>query len=397
MSGSIRVGFALAPGDWIGGRNYLRNLVIALRSLPENPITPILFAGKLQPDASEDFPGVEIVRSPILDRGSAAWFIRKVIAKTTGQDIVLRRLLQRHGVTVVSHSFHLNFDPGQSDVVKTIGWIPDLQHVHMPEFFSPEERLARDRDYRALCARCDLVIASSECARSDLRAFFPEYADKLELLRFVANPVPFADAPGLAELRRLYDFDGPYFLLPNQFWAHKNHRVVIGALQELKRQGRPLLVLATGSTRDSRNPAFFSSLMEYAAECDVLDSFRVLGQIPFNHLAGLMRHAVAFINPSRFEGWSTSVEEAKSMGKQIVLSGIPVHREQAPEHGFYFPAEDPIALAAAMRAAYDEFDEQCDAAMQSAARARFPERQRDFGETYLRIVEKVSEGRTNSL
>jgi len=130
--------------------------------------------------------------------------------------------------------------------------------------------------------------------------------------------------------------------------------------------------------------------MEYAAECDVLDCFRVLGRIPFDHLVGLMQHAIALMNPSRFEGWSTSVEEAKSMGKQIVLSDIPVHREQAPERGFFFPANDPEALAAAMMDAYNQFDAHKDAAMQDAARARFPGRQREFGEAYLRTVRRAS-------
>jgi glycosyltransferase involved in cell wall biosynthesis len=242
--------------------------------------------------------------------------------------------------------------------------------------------------------RCDTIIASSECARVDLCAFSPENAYKMELLRFVANPTPFTDVASLPDLQRLYSFEGTYFLVPNQFWAHKNHRIVIGALQELKRQGKPFLVLMTGKTVDHRDPLFFPSLMQYAADCDVLDCFRVLGQIPFNHLAGLMRHTVAFINPSRFEGWSTSVEEAKSLGKQIVLSDLPVHREQAPEHGFYFPPEDPVALAAAMRAAHDGFDEQCDRVMQNVAREKFPERQRDFGETYRCIVERALEGRS---
>jgi glycosyltransferase involved in cell wall biosynthesis len=386
---SIRVGFALAPGDWLGGRNYFRNLFAAVRALPGEPITPVLFTGKRQPDVSGDFPGIEIVRSSMLDRRTPAWFLRKIITKATSQDLSLRRLLLRHGVSVVSHSSYLDFDPGDHVTVKTIAWLADFQHINMPEFFTPEERRSRDHWFRTLCARCDKVIMSSENARADLHSFLPEYAHKAELLRFVASPIPFADAPSLPELQQLYKFEGPYFLLPNQFWAHKNHRVVIGALQELKRQGKPLLVLATGSHSDPRNPAFFQSLMRYASECDVLDCFRPLGQIPFHHLAGLMQHTVAFINPSFFEGWSTSVEEAKSMGKQIVLSDLPVHREQAPERGFFFPAQDPLALADAMKAAYDEFDERRDAAMQEAARSRFPERQRAFGETYLRIVEAV--------
>jgi glycosyltransferase involved in cell wall biosynthesis len=379
---STRVGFILTAGYWLGGRNYLRNLFAAIRTLPGNPITPVIFTGKRQDDASTDFSEIEVIQTSVLDRKSSSWLLRRIIAKATARDLILQRLLRRHGVSVLSHSFHL----GRQTAIKTIGWIPDFQHVHLPEFFSPEDRNQRDREYMEYCKVCNKIIVSSECAATDLQTFSPAHAYKAEVLRFVASPAPLSHAAGLLDLQRLYRFNEPYFLLPNQFWAHKNHRVVVSALKILKRRNEPLLVLATGSSEDYRNPSFFPSLMEYVTECDVLDRFRVLGRIPFDHLIGLMRHATAFINPSRFEGWSTSVEEAKSMGKQIVLSDIPVHREQAPERGFFFPTNDPEALAAAMMAAYNEFDPHKEAAMQETASIRFPERQRKFGEAYLRTV-----------
>jgi glycosyltransferase involved in cell wall biosynthesis len=379
---TTRVALLLPAGYWQGGKNYLRNLFAAIRTLPGNAVTPVLFTGKRLSDAASDFPDVEIVAASMLDSKSAAWFARKVLAKISSQDVLLRRLLEHHKISVLSHSFHLGRQAG----IKTIGWIPDFQHRHLPNFFTPEERTHRDREFQSICLNCDKVIVSSECARTDMLSFSPEYAHKAELLRFVADPPSLADATSLPNMQGLYRFDGPYFLLPNQFWAHKNHRVVISALQSLKRKKKPLLVLATGSSTDYRNPSFFRSLMQYAAECDVLDCFRVLGQIPFDHLASLMRHATAFINPSRFEGWSTSVEEAKSMGKQIVLSDIPVHREQAPERSFFFPPEDADALAEVMLAACTQFERQHDEVMQDVARNRFPQRQREFGERYLAIV-----------
>lgn len=394
---SVRAGFALYPSQWMGGRIYLRNLFAALRTLPGSPIVPVLFTGQRNDNAAGEFPDTEIVHTPLLDRMTPAWFVRKVIAKTTSQDILLRNLLQRQSISIVSHSFQLGFEPGTRSAIKTIGWIADFQHVHLPEFFTPEECRLRDRQFESICGTFDKVIVSSECARADLRAVLPRYAHKAELLRFVASPPATDEAASLAELQRLYGFEGPYFLLPNQFWAHKNHRVVLTALRELKRQGRPYLVLATGATKDYRNPAFFPSLMKYAEDCGVQDWFRVLGQIPFGHLAGLMRHAVAFINPSQFEGWSTSVEEVKSMGKQMVLSDLPVHREQAPRRGLYFPPQDAEALAVAMTTAYDRFEAGSDEEEQEAARVRFPERQRAFGEAYLQIVQRTLEDRAVSI
>ena len=78
------------------------------------------------------------------------------------------------------------------------------------------------------------------------------------------------------------------------------------------------------------------------------------------------------------------------MGKQILLSDIPVHREQAPERGFFFLPEDSDGLAKAMIAAYEMFDPEQDAAIQSEARAHCAERLQAFGENYRRIVASLN-------
>jgi glycosyltransferase involved in cell wall biosynthesis len=67
--------------------------------------------------------------------------------------------------------------------------------------------------------------------------------------------------------------------------------------------------------------------------------------IPLAHVYALLRSAVALINPSKFEGWSTTVEEAKSFGVPMVLSDIDVHFEQTNGQARYFGVDDAEALA----------------------------------------------------
>jgi glycosyltransferase involved in cell wall biosynthesis len=74
-------------------------------------------------------------------------------------------------------------------------------------------------------------------------------------------------------------------------------------------------------------------------------NFRHLGMIPLPHVYALLRACTALINPSRFEGWSTTVEEAKSFGVPLILSDIEVHREQAAGAASYFRIDDPTTLA----------------------------------------------------
>jgi glycosyltransferase involved in cell wall biosynthesis len=67
--------------------------------------------------------------------------------------------------------------------------------------------------------------------------------------------------------------------------------------------------------------------------------------IPMHHVYALLRMSTALINPSCFEGWSTTVEEAKSFGVPMILSDIDVHREQTGGTARYFGINDSETLA----------------------------------------------------
>ena len=95
-----------------------------------------------------------------------------------------------------------------------------------------------------------------------------------------------------------------------------------------------MLVLSTGNANDYRQPDLIKSLSAYVEQNNLGENFRMLGLVPRSDVIALMRYSISLINPSFFEGWSTTVEEAKSMGKRIILSDIEVHREQNPSGGY---------------------------------------------------------------
>ena len=387
----MRVGFIVTAHSWLGGRNYFRNLLSALQSLPTGVIDPVVITGKGRTVLFDDFPETEVLRTRVVEEWTFPWVLRKSVTTVSSRDWILRRLLEQNRISVLSHSSHL----GLGSPISTVGWIPDFQHVHFPEFFTKKERNLLDVRLLRMCTMCDGIIVSSKSAEADLRSFAGRYADKAAVLKFVS--ALHDKATPLEELRRKYSIDRPYFVLPNQFWAHKNHRVVIDALRILSQKGRDALVLATGPTHDLRQGGFFQTIENHVRETETQEKFRILGVISSSDLAGLMRNAVAFINPSRFEGWSTSVEEAKSIGKSILLSSIPVHREQSPERGQYFDSEDAVSLADLISKAQESFDETYDAEMQAQARDRLPGRQRQFAETFLKIVQRAEKRPSDQL
>lgn len=382
----IRVGLALGA-PWLGSVNYYRNLLRAVYSLPDRKIEPVLLVGdRADPAILAGLPPIEMIRSHWFDQLTRGWVVRKVWQQAFASDPFLERFLRSQRIDVLSHSDFL----GKHATVPAICWIGDFQHRQLPEFFKRSERLYRDRDFRLQCRNASRILLSSHDAQRALGAFEPSSLEKSRVLQFVAQPQVGAQTTGVSELRERYGFAGPYFHLPNQFWAHKNHRLVLDALATLKARGESVLVICTGAMEDYRRPRYFEGLIAHGEELGVLGSFRTLGVIPYDDLVGLMVNSVALINPSRAEGWSTSVEEAKSLGKQIILSDIPVHREQAPVDGVYVDPDDASGLAEAMWLAWTTFDSILDQARARRAEDGLAARVRTFAETYQDIVLEVS-------
>jgi glycosyltransferase involved in cell wall biosynthesis len=343
----IRVGFVFTFHDgWLGGINYYRNLLVALYALPQRKIEAVIFTGLRSPENHFDgFPAVKIVRSSMFDTGSILWRIRHIVQHRFPRDYLFEWLLKIHRISVLSHSGWLKGEAA----IPTIGWIPDFQHVRLPEFFSKDEIAGRDKQFRNMCQYCSAIIVSSFDAQADLCRFDANCKSKTRVLQFVVSSAKANLAlPSLRELKSKFQFSGKYFLLPNQFWKHKNHQVIIEALGLLVSENKKVLILSTGNTKDYRHPEFFESLLARIKELNVGNCFIPLGLVSSDDLAALMLHSSAIINPSLFEGWSTTVEEAKSLGKQVVLSDIPVHREQNPPLANYFLPDDANGLAATL-------------------------------------------------
>lgn len=380
----IRVGFILAfdAAGWLGGVSYYRNLLGALRSLPRPRIEPVILTGtKTDRGLCDQFHAVPLVRSSLLDWRSPAWMMRRISAELLGRDIGLEKIVRRHQLRALSHEGFF----GSLGAIPVLGWIPDFQEHHLPQFFSEAQIEDRARKRSLFCRVCTGLILSSSEAKRDLTELSPLCGDKARILHFVANiqvPPPRAIAQTISQ----YGVRGPYFYLPNQFWQHKNHGLVIEALRILKERDIVASVVASGNTVDPRRPGYFDALMMSVKHAKVEDRFLPIGVITYSEVLALMAGSLAVINPSLFEGWSTTVEEAKSMGKVVLLSDIPVHREQAPQRGRYFHPDRAEDLATLMAEALGAYDETVDRENMLAAQEAVPARLEKFAQAYEEIV-----------
>jgi glycosyltransferase involved in cell wall biosynthesis len=392
----LKVGFWFdAPANYSGGINYIKNTLYALSLVNDGSVHPyIFFSSDIPSKIVEEFtPLAKVVRTKILQRGTLLWFIQKLMYKAFGSMALINALLKSHEIEILSHVW---FPYKGSVPFRVIGWIPDFQYLHLPEFFPDIDANKETRNNRDIISQSDLVILSSHNALEDFQSIVsPENKSRGTVLQFVSQTSNTASlkVTSLESIEQKYGFNGKFFFLPNQFWVHKNHMLVLQAIKLLKDRGIDVLVLCTGTLEDMRvkNSRYIDDIYDFINDNRLQAQVKILGHIDYDDVLVMMRNSLAVINPSRFEGWSSSVEEAKSMGKPIILSNIGVHIEQNPLNGRYIDPDDALGLSKILEEIWFVPADISQEKAEEKARQLLHKRTVEFGNNYLKIIKEVEQ------
>jgi glycosyltransferase involved in cell wall biosynthesis len=342
VSKKIKIGFILT-GDyfWIGGLYYVLNLLKALALIKNESVVCVALTGKSTPK--------EILK--VLDD-------YQIIQSNIEVFSFLNRIFNRYPTRVKRQFKALSLDiifpllrPDQifmQGPAKPVFWIPDFQHKFYPEFFSQNEVNRRDEVYSQIASLKNTLILSSKDALSHFEQFYPQYNCKIQILKFRSVIQP-QELNSIEMIAKKYPIEKPYFIVCNQFWQHKNHMVVVEAAQILANQGLNYSILLTGKA-DSQFPQVFDSIQSEITKHN-LNNIHLLGFISREDQLQLMQNSLAVIQPSKFEGWSTVIEDAKTLGAKVIASDIQVNREQMKDNAAYFEAESAEQLAVLMHSA----------------------------------------------
>ncbi|MFN9451332.1 MAG: glycosyltransferase family 4 protein [Rubrivivax sp.] len=387
--------FTLIGGKtWTGGYNYLLNLLRVLAQEAPGALIPVLFAGEDVPEPElAPFRAVDnchVVRDAAFDQPArTGMFLRSLVL---GRDDAAWTAVEQQRIDVVFESaIYLGWRLGRP----AVAWIPDLQHRLLPHLFGRGAWLKRELGFQAQILSGRTVMCSSEDTQRLCERLYPRTGGRVHAVRFaVSTPksVPDEHARAVADS---YGLPAEYFFMPNQFWAHKNHRLVLDAISLLRTEGRNVCVVASGQQLDPRDRTHVPGLLANIRGAGLESSFRTPGLLPYADLAPLMQASTALLNPSLFEGWSTTVEEAKAAGVPMLLSDLPVHREQAEGDASFFDPRSARALADALggfrRLATPER-----AALRAAAAEKSNKRIRRFAEDFVSLIEHACSSRTGT-
>ena len=314
--------------SWQAGLLYVRNLVYTLSTLPpqERPRVRLLPVTAETVRRVQDLMDLDFIE--IADASETSLRVRRVKRKFL-QPFVGRPLDRAFRDVDVTFPGFGRPIPG----VPQIHWIPDFQHVHLPHLFDEEELSRRDRRFAELASTPGTLILSSEAAKDDFVHLYPDARAKPTVWRFCSQMTRQED--GGKDPFTAFGLPEKYLYVANQFWVHKDHLTLFEALHELRSRRLAPVVVCTGSMEDGRDPTYIDQIKRFLRDRSLTDQVRVLGMLSRPDQVAVLRHAAAVVQPSRFEGWSTVVEDAKVVGRPVILSDIKVHREQMPEAHFF--------------------------------------------------------------
>ncbi len=281
---------------------------------------------------------------------ASAWRHRPDLIRPRSKPPASDGTIERAGADVM----HFTWQAGFLTNVPSIYHPHDLQHVHLPRFFSPEQLRWRDRWYRALSAQATLVAVASSWTKTDVEKHLNLSPDKVVVVP-LAPPtaeyqVPTDEEAGATAIR--LNLPSDYIFYPAQTWPHKNHIGLLEVLADLRsRLGVAIPLVASG-----RQNEFFPEIVKRESELGLGGQVTWLGFVTPLDLQVLYSKARAVVIPSRFEAASGPLWEAFQAGVAAACSNVTSLPEQAGAAALIFDPDDREGFATAVFRVWNEPD-----------------------------------------
>lgn len=222
----------------------------------------------------------------------------------------------------------------------------DLQHVHLPQFFSPKVRAMRERHYKAFADQAAMVAVASTWTKHDISRHLGIIDTKIVVVPWapplVAVPEPTRDE-AIATAGRLR-LPARYLMYPARTWPHKNHAALIDAASLLlRRDGIEASLVFTGHRTPEAN-----ALDARARRLGVENLVTWTGFLDPRELRTVYALADGVIIPSLFEAASAPLWEAWMAGKPAACSNVTSLPEQAGNAAIVFDPNSVDAVADAI-------------------------------------------------
>jgi len=327
--------------SWMGGVNYIINVVNILNFLDDEDkpeITIFYSKDHIKNVVEINYPYLSLVewQFPSILKGYLKSWI-------SGKNAFVNDILSNYEFDGL-YPLH-DYPVRTISNTKMVAWYADLQHKYYPEFFTKLKILERTSRIKFILKNSNDLVVSSKAVADDFDKFF-RFKENLNIHIFhFASVIDNLTLVSIEELRIKYNLPSEYFMISNQFYKHKNHKVLLDAIAILNEKGVRINLVFTGKLPDKADSQYIRDLYDVIISKHLNDQIKFLGIISRNEQLVLMKHSQAVLQPTLFEGWSTVIEDAISLQVPVIASNLPVNVEQLGQNGVYFDPHDPSELS----------------------------------------------------
>lgn len=373
----LNIGIIFNHGkEWLGGAYYLLNIIESLEFLPDSqkPFLTIFY----RPNSLEFAEQVNYPYKKLVELEPVSKYMGYVNSLLKAKNVYAEQFIN---YKLLDGLFPFNDFPKRikSETQKTVAWIPDLQHKFYPLYFSLSNRFLREERIKLILKNSTDMVVSSEDVKNNFHQFYDIPAElKIHTVPFVSL-IQSVELDDINTVKNKYNIREKYFIVSNQFYEHKNHLLILEALKIIRNRGEKVNFIFTGKINDDRYTTYLKRLKKDLEEDEIKSSIKLLGLIPRKEQLTLLKHAEAIVQPSLFEGWSTIVEDAKSLQAQLIVSDLDVHKEQLGEKGFFFEKDSALSLADILLEKWNNPDKKHEIF------TNYQERVQSFAESFINI------------
>ena len=327
--------------SWLGGVIYMTNVIKMLNFLDDadKPELTLFY----RPGLKEIVDKIEYPYLHFVEWQFPSVFKGYIKSWLSGKNMFINDILRNYNLDGL-YPLH-DYPVRTISKTKLVSWYADLQHKYYPEFFTNLKILERNARIKLILKNSDDLVLSSKAVSDDFARFFKTRTlMKIHIFHF-ASVIGDMTRLSVSELRVRYKLPLKYFIASNQFYKHKNHKILLNALAILKKKEVHAYLVLTGRFPKKDDSPYIKELNEIIDKNQLKNQIWFLGVMPREEQLLLMRHSQGVIQPTLFEGWSTVIEDAISLQVPVIASNLPVNIEQLGKDGVYFDPHNPSQLA----------------------------------------------------
>jgi glycosyltransferase involved in cell wall biosynthesis len=221
--------------------------------------------------------------------------------------------------------------------------IPSVVVVHdmvcevMPHLFAKDPSLEISIKREAF-EKADAIIAISDNTKKDFLLFYPEFQNKVSVVKHGADHLAFSGARKQIVAR--FEGQEPFALFVGDRVGYKNFHTLMDAVGvETWPQGLALWVAG---------PKFSSAELAAMRYRGLSERIQHLGLVDEAELDWLYRNTACFIFPSLFEGFGFPILEAQARSSPVLANDMPIFHEVGGNAFLPCDCRNPTLIAKAV-------------------------------------------------